>query len=486
MKILYSILVSATFSFSLQAQSCWTKVENTPFVPILNGKVITADIDGDLDQDVLVTGSSGHYVGSTLLYTNDGNGNFMEVEGTPFTPIEKSSAAFGDIDGDLDQDLIILGLEKGITRITKLYVNDGNGNFTEDESAPFHQVRFGDVAIADFDGDKDLDVLISGESSNGREVTLYRNDGSGNFTEDTEQPFQGVYYAPIAFGDVDGDKDLDVFIIGYATINSNETYISRLYYNDGYGNFTPQESNYLRHIADGDIAFSDVDKDGDLDLIMTGRQWAPTGISRVLTLLYINDGAGTFSEAEVQPFPHVGAGAIAFGDIDNDEDEDVIISGLTGSGKTPSRLTILYTNDGEGNFTVVENTPIDSVRYGSIAFADVDGDDDIDLFVAGQDMLNNRVTNLFLNCGGIITGNSKPESQEISIYPNPTNGSFKIDLSQYPNARIRIINASGRIITEINNSDTDKQFIINGPEGLYFVEVISGNKSITQKVMKIN
>lgn len=382
--------------------------------------------------------------------------------------------------------MIIVGLQGGVTRITKLYLNDGDGNFTEDETTPFHQVRFGDVAIADFDGDKDLDVLISGESSNGRKVTLYRNDGSGNFTEDTDQIFQGVYYAPITYGDVDGDKDLDVFITGYATINSNETFVSRLYYNDGDGNFTAQESNYLRHIADGDNAFSDIDKDGDLDLLITGKQWAPTGISRVLTLLYINDGAGIFTEAEVQPFPHVGAGAIAFGDIDNDEDEDVIISGLTGSGATPSRLTILYTNDGEGNFTIVENTAIDSVRYGSIAFADVDGDEDIDLFVAGQDLLNNRVTNLFINCGGIITGNSNPESQKVPIYPNPTNGTFSMDLSQYPNAWIKITNASGKIISEVSPANSETPFQIEGPAGLYFVEVVSGEKSFTQKVIKIN
>lgn len=486
MKKLYLLLLSPIFSISLQAQHCWTKVENPPFVPILTGKVITADVDGDMDQDVLVTGSSGHYIGSTILYTNDGNGNFTEVEGTPFTPIEKSSAAFGDIDGDLDQDLIIVGLQGGVTRITKLYLNDGDGNFTEDESAPFHQVRFGDVAIADFDGDKDLDVLISGESSNGREVTLYRNDGSGNFTEDTNQIFQGVYYAPIAYGDVDGDKDLDVVVVGYAMIDNNSVFVSRLYFNDGNGNFTPPETNYLRHIADGDIAFSDVDKDGDLDLLMTGKQWAPTGISRVLTLLYTNDGTGTYTEAEVQPFAHVGAGAIAFGDIDNDEDEDVIISGLTGSGNTPSRLTMLYTNDGEGNFTIVENTPIDSVRYGSVAFTDVDGDDDIDLFVAGQDLLNNRVANLFLNCGGVITGNRISANEEITLYPNPTSGAFNIDLSQYPNARIRIMNTSGRIISEITNSDTYNSIYIQGPAGLYFVEVATLEKSLKYKVVKEN
>jgi hypothetical protein len=57
-----------------------------------------SDIDGDVDQDVLI----GQY-----LYTND-NGNFMKLT-APFKSVDNECMAFSDIDGDGDQDVLITG-----------------------------------------------------------------------------------------------------------------------------------------------------------------------------------------------------------------------------------------------------------------------------------------------------------------------------------------------------------------------------------------
>ncbi len=61
--------------------------------------------------------------------------NFTEVTGTPFTGVALSSIAFADVDGDNDQDVLITGLnlvQQGTPgdRISKLYTNDGAGNFS--------------------------------------------------------------------------------------------------------------------------------------------------------------------------------------------------------------------------------------------------------------------------------------------------------------------------------------------------------------------
>jgi hypothetical protein len=471
-------LLALLFSSLLQAQSCWEKVDNVPFVPILRGKVISADIDDDKDLDVLITGSSASYVGSTILYTNDGDGNFTEMQGTPFAQIDQSSAAFGDIDGDKDQDLIIIGTIGGVTLTTKLYLNDGNGVFTEDQNAPLVQQRLGDVAFADVDGDNDLDVLITGESSKERRVILYRNDGSGGLTIDTTQIFLGVYYAPIAFGDVDGDNDLDVLIVGYGLINDKSTFVSRLYFNDGDGNFTPPEKNDIWHIADGDIKFVDVDKDNDLDLIASGRKYSHTGSSFGSTYLYLNDGTGKFLAVEEQPFPNLGPSSLAIGDIDNDNDPDVMILGSTSTGETPRQQTSLYLNDGHGSFTQDVTVPFDTVRYGSILFFDVENDDDIDILLAGQDLRNDRVANLYLNCGKTVTSLfSTNSAKELTAVPNPFNDQTLISFENrnLETFTLDLVDVRGISVLKINEIQGD-ELILNRKEllpGMYIVRLFS-------------
>ena len=66
-----------------------------------------SDVNGDGTSDVLITGRSCPFVSIAKLYTNDGTGMFTEMPGTPFEGISDGSIAFTDINGDNDQDLLI-------------------------------------------------------------------------------------------------------------------------------------------------------------------------------------------------------------------------------------------------------------------------------------------------------------------------------------------------------------------------------------------
>ena len=84
---------------------------------------------------------------------------------------------------------------------------------------------------------------------------------------------------------------------------------------------------------------------------------------------------------------------MAFSDVDNDGDEDVLITGKP----ERERIAKLYNNDG-GVFTEVSDTPFDGVWYSSVAFSDVDNDGDDDLLITGQN--NNsleRIAKLYIN-----------------------------------------------------------------------------------------
>jgi len=132
---------------------------------------------------------------------------------------DAGAADFADIDGDGDQDLIIIGKTPIKTR---LYKNDGNGNFSEVENTPFIDVFAGNVAFADVDGDSDFDVLITGNDRRPLpNANLYLNDGKGNFTLQANSSFQPCLGGDVAFAHLNEDSAIDL-VGGHLLLESGD------------------------------------------------------------------------------------------------------------------------------------------------------------------------------------------------------------------------------------------------------------------------
>jgi len=187
---------------------------------VSKGSIAFADVDKDGDEDVLITGDDNTRP-IAKLYINDGSGGFIEALGTPFTGVEYSSIAFADVDKDEYQDVLITGEHSGGNAISRLYINDGSGGFTESGTS-FTGVSGSSIAFADVDGDGYEDVFVTGSDI----AKLYINDGSGGFTE-SGMSFTGVSGSSAAFSDMDKDGDQDVFVTGFD--GSNQT--AKLYTN---------------------------------------------------------------------------------------------------------------------------------------------------------------------------------------------------------------------------------------------------------------
>lgn len=372
--------------FKNDGMGYFTEVLGTPFEGVNIGSSLFSDVDGDGDQDILITGDRGSFDYISKLYENDGNGNYSEVIGTPFAGVKTSSIAFIDSDEDGDQDLIITGYSS-FGYITKHYVNDGSGAFIEVENPTFKGTNNGSVAFADIDGDNDQDVLLTGIAYPGGMCKLYINDGFGVFAEITDMPLQGVSWGSLAFSDIDNDGDEDVLITGDGYYSKG---ISKLYKNNGSGVFTEVSGSPFEHVSYSSIAFDDVDNDGDEDVLITGRK----NINERVSKLYENDGQGNFTEVQGTPFEGVSTSSIAFADIDNDGDNDVLITGYA----EPERISKLYTNNGSGEFTELANTTISGITNSAVAFADIDGDNDLDLLIKGYSDAG-AITKLYSNDG---------------------------------------------------------------------------------------
>lgn len=311
------------------------EILGTPFEGVSSSSVAFSDVNGDGSNDILITGISSSEERISQLYTNDGMGNFTEMPDTPFEGVSASFVAFSDVNGNGSDDVLITGINNLEERISKLYTNDGMGNFTEMLGTPFDSVYLGSIAFSDVNEDGSSDVLITGKNNSEERISkLYTNDGMGNFTEMSDTLFDGVSGSSVAFSDVNGDGNEDVLITGW----NGFTGISKLYTNDGMGNFTEMSDTPFEGVFVSSIAFSDVNGDGSDDVLITGWDGS-AGISK----LYTNDGMGNFIEVMDTPFEGISSSSVAFSDINGDGDQDVLITGIASS--SGEGISKLYNND---------------------------------------------------------------------------------------------------------------------------------------------
>lgn len=275
----------------------------------------------------------------------------------------------GDIDGDGDLDLIV-AVEFGPNLVL---MNDGTGRFRDDSVARLDETIHDseDIALADLDGDGDLDLVFVSEDDHANQ--LYLNDGSGHFTEATDR-LGGVTGESnaVAWADVDRDGDLDLAI---GNAGQNELLI-----NDGTGRFSVETATRLPKgkQTTQDLEFGDVDGDGDLDLVEGNEDD---------NVLLLNDGHGVFTPAAAQALPlqpgREETREADLGDVDGDGDLDLLFANVKFlEGKDPQNRLLI--NDGKGNFTDETTTrlPKDTVPSLDGDFADLDRDGDLDIITA--------------------------------------------------------------------------------------------------------
>jgi len=360
---------------------------NTSISGVRSGAVAFSDIDNDNDLDLLISGRNSSSLTITKLYKNDGNGNFSNVLNTPFENITDDDFAFMDIDNDNDNDLIITGTS------THVYTNNGFGNFTNYTSPDFEYVNLSSVDFSDIDNDGDFDLLIIGENLNdGHTANLYINDGTGYFSVVKKSPYEGVHFGEINIADIDADNDLDIFISG---MSYNGNIIAKIYKNDGFGNFSLDLSNNFTGVYKSSSKFIDIDNDNDLDLIVSGRNTP----NQKNTSLYTNDGNGNFTIVSGTTFIGVSDGDIEVGDLDNDGDADLLFIGESNSNQGIAKI---YLNDGNGNFSLLNGNNLEGVTKSDADFSDVDNDNDLDVIITGKNNSNQSIAKLYLNNGNAI------------------------------------------------------------------------------------
>src|SRR5688572_11295813 len=255
---------------------------------------------------------------------------FEEV--APTLPgLTSATAAWGDCDSDGDFDLLVSGSTDGTNRLTRLYRNDGGGGFSEIPLG-LSGLRSSALAWGDYDGDGDLDFALMGSDGTNNHLRVYRNDSAEGFAA-LILPSPGVEGGALVWGDFDNDGDLDLAAAGSFDGST------RIFRNEGFDNFADSGTR-LPSLTLAALAAADYDKDGDLDLAVAGRGSSGSRLGR----LYPND-RGRFSLMDSSvTLLTTERSSLAWGDADNDNDFDLLLSGSQiGVQAVPS--TRLYRNN---------------------------------------------------------------------------------------------------------------------------------------------
>lgn len=464
----FVFLIILTCCFVPSKAQSFTEVVGTNFIPTTFNTVDFIDIDGDGDMDFIQTGKNPVGGRAARLYINDGSGNFTLLPGNQLTAVMYSDVAFGDFNGDGTMDILISGsTTQNGTASTRIYFNNGQSglDITFSVSEPFTAFYHSAIDVADIDNDGDLDVLLSGWTGSNRVTELYNNNGTGNFTLVENTPFTALTHGTINFFDADGDGDADVLTSG----NTGPAQATELYLNDGLGNFTKVDDNFI-DLRQSACVTIDIDQDGDIDILMTGFNGE---VNTRYTRLYLNDGSGNFTNSS-STFTGINSGGISVVDINNDDHLDIIICGYANTGS----LTQIYLNNASNGFFLA-STNLISAGNSAIASADVDNDGDNDIIISGwADELGNsgeKMTRLYKN--DLITfGSTQHKLIPVSIYPNPTTNFLTINAANdVIFDAVEIYNLKGQKIETFKLTPSNKIDVSSLQNGLYILKLFGNN-----------
>ena len=262
------------------------------------------------------------------------------------------------------------------------------------------------VTTGDVNGDGWVDALYANAFFTDP-PSLYLNQGAGNpgffnFASASHGLTVAFSSGSAEFGDIDDDGDLDL-IVGDA-YNNTPAAKPHLFFNDGTGFFTENAAALGAANKSGqmDVAWVDIDNDGDLDFFGTNK-FVNAGGSQYLML---NDGTGHFSDSSSLISVSSGGNYEAeAGDLDGDDDQDLFFVSLVGFQEGAVRNNLVG-----GSLTFTNQSPLPTgVDDNEIALCDYDNDGDYDVLVGSL----STHEYLYRNDGGFVFNNQSAQVQSI-------------------------------------------------------------------------
>ncbi len=492
------------------------------------GAVENGDLNNDGFEDIVFTRYPFYYDEEDdyrpRIWMQTPEGYFIDESETRIPPVSTPcyDIKLFDIDSDGDLDIFTSGYSGYYHIPAALFINDGTGHFADESETRLPQltgisyVYFSD--FADFDNNGSLDLIVTvfhyPEAPDYEIITpvLWMNDSLGYFIADTlgRLPANTGYgfFMPMAI-DINNDSNIDLIFANmqYTVYDEDGGPLAEFsgqnacYRNTGVGFFVDETDARMPQpdcVDTRDIAASDVDRDGAIDIAEIGLFFSQFNEQNRILL---NDGSGHYSVLS-GAFPEGLEGWFndsKFGLLNDDDFPDLfMIKVMPGM----PDYDVLLVNSGDGSFSDSSSLLPEVLDFSiSSALFDHDFDDDIDIFVAnsgssysddsvGQNVLYHNL----LNDPTGITGsdNTIPVSFGFSrCHPNPFNTSTTLSYSlpEQGEVAITIYNLLGqRVATVFEETQEAGEHTITWdasdfPSGVYFARLEAGKHSENIKMV---
>ncbi len=415
--------------------------------------IVAYDFNHDGIMDIATTNCASHTI-SVLT------GNLSGIFNAPVN-YQGQGCMSGITVADINNDSIIdIIATDQATNAVGIFTGVGNGTFNNAVFYPVGGCPYF-VAAADFNHDGYLDLATCNNGSS--DISVLINNGNGTFAPAVSYPV-GADAWGLACADFNNDTIPDLLI---ANAFSHSVTLMKGNGNGTLASPVHMSVNYLGL----NVAAADINGDGNMDFVVNYFDSSYVSI-------HYGDGAGNFSSSVYLPVASFQLSYTTYRDINNDGHNDLVFAVYNSNGFG------YMLNDGTNNFLPVEYY-LSAVDPEEIAVEDFNNDGWLDVVVPSS---YDPLFSCMLNCSPSGINSFSATDESTNIFPNPTTDELKIKNSELKIKFIEIYDTLGEKIFVQQQTASQKLQTINIsnlPPGIYFIKVFSGEKTITQRVVKM-
>lgn len=522
-----SILLFLFFNLSVKAQICFSNtVSGYIEIP---ASISSLDINNDGNMDLIFTGAltQESAVRAFTVFLGDGNGGSISINTTQTEECCHNGLLCQDLNNDGNADVIVTNTNPGTITI---YFGNGSGNFLNPTDL-FVGTRPQGIVAADLNNDSKIDIGVVRAYSNSMSVLF--GTGNGMFSSVTNIPIgEGTAYK-IRSADFNLDGKIDL-VFNYVTNTANTDGFVKVLINNGTGNSFTAATYLVSTDFTDDLITADLNDDGKMDIVATDRlgsikilfgngdgsflstsyptnnrparltaadfngdgnlDIAASGIDQFgnNTSILLGNDQGTF-DAPILLLAGDTSNGIVSTDLNNDNRTDIVVTDTNSD-----RLRFYLNNTINVNITRDGNTLNANIANASYQWIDCS----TNLDIPGATGINYTATSIGSyavkvskdNC--LVTSpcysvsslnlESFEDKQPIKIYPNPSKGSFNVEILTRNDVgsiiEIHSILGSQVFSSKIENYGLNCFELSDIEKGIYFVKIY-GQKIYTQKLI---